>query len=338
MSVDLIVLISVVAAALIFDYVNGFHDTANAIATVVTTKVLPLSTAIFLAALLNFAGAYWGGGAVAHTITNGIVSSGGASQVLILSALLGAIIWGLVTWYYGLPSSSSHAIIGGLVGAALAKSGAASVQSAGLKKIVTVLVSSPVAGFFFGFLMMVVIFWLFYRADPKRVAPWFRWLQIFSASFMALAHGSNDAQKSMGVITMSLVAFGYLQADAGGHYEIPQWVVLACALAMAFGTASGGKRIIRTMGTKIIELRPVHGFAAEMSAALTIFFASHVGLPVSTTHVISATIMGVGATQNPSAVRWEVALKMLVAWILTLPVSALLSGIFYLILATFLGA
>jgi PiT family inorganic phosphate transporter len=333
MSLGTLVLISVVIAALVFDYVNGFHDTANAIATVVTTKVLPLGTAIFLAAILNFVGAYWGGGAVAHTITSGIISPGGASQVLILSALLGAIFWGVVTWYYGLPSSSSHAVIGGLAGAAFAKAGMSIIHREGFLTIVAVLVTSPLAGFVFGFASMVVIFWCFSRSNPKVVAPVFRWLQVLSASLMAVAHGSNDAQKSMGIITMSLATFGYVNRSPDGSYDIPQWVILGCALAMALGTASGGRRIIRTMGTKIIELRPVHGFAAEASTSVTILLASHAGLPVSTTHVISAAIMGVGATRNPSAVRWEVAMKMLIAWILTLPVSGLIAAGFYLALA-----
>ncbi|MFN8391819.1 MAG: inorganic phosphate transporter [Bdellovibrionota bacterium] len=337
MTISLFVLVTVIIAALAFDFVNGFHDTANAIATVVSTKVLPLSTAIFIAAVLNFVGAFFGGGAVAHTITNGIVSPEGVSQVLILSALLGAIFWGMVTWYYGLPSSSSHAIIGGLVGAALAKSGVAIVRGEGLLKIVMILVTSPLVGFLLGFLVMVVVFWLCYKTHPKTSAPLFRWLQILSASFMALAHGNNDAQKSMGVITMSLVSFEYISRGADGHVSIPQWVVLVCALAMALGTASGGRRIIRTMGTKIIELRPVHGFAAETTASLTILGASVVGMPVSTTHVISAAILGVGSTQNPSAVRWEVAFKMIVAWILTLPISALVSAVFYVALSTMLG-
>jgi PiT family inorganic phosphate transporter len=202
---------------------------------------------------------------------------------------------------------------------------------------VTILITSPLVGFVVGFLVMIIVFWLCYKTHPKEGAPLFRWLQILSASFMALAHGSNDAQKSMGVITMSLVSFEYIARSEGGHVSIPRWVVLACALAMAFGTASGGRRIIRTMGTKIIELRPVHGFAAESTASLTILCASLIGMPVSTTHVISAAILGVGSTQNPSAVRWEVAFKMILAWVLTLPISALVSAAFYVVLSALLG-
>ncbi len=329
---------AVVLTALIFDFVNGFHDTANAIATVVATKVLPLGVAIFFAAVLNFVGAVYGGGAVAGTITKGIVSAEGASQVLILSALISAIFWGLVTWYYGIPSSSSHAIIGGLLGAALAKGGLSIVQVSGLSHIVMVLITSPLMGFTIGFAMMVSVIWVFHRSNPKRSNAVFHYLQMLSAGFMAVAHGNNDAQKSMGIITLALVAYGIQEKTPDGSIGIPRWVVISCALAMALGTASGGKRIIRTMGTKIIELRPVHGFAAETSAAITIFFASHFGLPVSTTHVISASIMGVGSTQNPSAVRWGVALKMVTAWVLTVPVTAFLAGCMYYLLAIFLGA
>lgn len=337
MEIVTVVLVLVVLTALAFDYVNGFHDTANAIATVVSTGVLSLRAAIILAAILNFGGAL-AGTAVASTIGKDVLAPEVVSQVLVLSALGGAIAWNLFTWYFGIPSSSSHALIGGLLGAGITKGGLSVIKLHGVQKIVITLITSPLVGFVVGIIVMAILMWLCRRRSPGRMAPLFRKLQLLSASFMAFSHGSNDAQKSMGVITMALVAAGYVTASAG-KFPVPLWVVLACAAAMAFGTLAGGVRIIKTMGSKIIDLKPVHGFAAETTAAATILVASHMGMPVSTTHVISASIMGVGASQNPAAVRWGVTKKILWAWVLTIPISAVVSSLLYLlILKPLLGA
>jgi PiT family inorganic phosphate transporter len=318
----------VVAASLVFDYINGFHDTANAIATVVSTGVLPIRTAILVAALFNFVGALMGT-AVAGTIGKGLIVPSAVTQVVVLSALIGAIFWNLFTWYFGIPSSSSHALVGGLAGAAVAKAGTGAVQVAGLTKIVKSLIISPLVGFVIAFALMIGIMWICRRARPAKVNNIFRKLQMLSAGFMALSHGSNDAQKTMGIITMSLVAYGAVH-QTEGKFVVPMWVVIACALAMALGTAAGGVRIIKTMGTKIIDLKPIHGFVAETSAAMTILTASQLGLPVSTTHVITGSIMGAGASQRVSAVRWGVTTRILWAWVLTIPVSAAIAALCYL--------
>lgn len=331
----LALVITVIIVALIFDFINGFHDCANAIATVVSTGVLPLRTAILLAALLNFIGALTGT-AVASTIGKGILDPTSISLTVVLAALLGAIFWNLVTWYYGIPSSSSHAMVGGLVGAGLAHTGTASVQMQGLMKIVISLVVSPLLGMFLGLLLMILLIWICRRRRPHNVSKTFRVLQMLSAGFMALSHGSNDAQKTMGVITMSLVAYGAIAAT-GDKLQVPLWVVLLSAAAMGLGTAAGGVRIIKTLGTKIIDLKPIHGFAAETAAASVIISASHFGLPVSTTHVISGSIMGVGASQRVSAVRWGVTMRILYAWILTIPISAFSAGFLYLLISAVTG-
>lgn len=320
--------IAVVIVALIFDFINGFHDTANAIATVVSTGVLPLRTAICLAAFLNFVGAFLGT-AVASTIGKGIITADTITLVVVFAALVGAIFWNLFTWYYGIPSSSSHAMVGGLIGAGLAHSGLTSIQGQGLTKIVLSLVISPLLGMLVAFSLMILLYWIFRRAAPVGVAPLFRRLQMLSAGFMALSHGSNDAQKTMGVITMSLVAAGYMVMPETGKLSVPTWVVLASAAAMGLGTAAGGVRIIKTLGTKIIDLKPIHGFAAETAAASVIFTASHYGLPVSTTHCISGSILGVGASQSVSAVRWGITTRILWAWVLTIPISALSAYLMY---------
>jgi PiT family inorganic phosphate transporter len=320
--------VAVVIVALLFDFINGFHDTANAIATVVSTGVLPLRTAIYLAAALNFAGAFTGT-AVASTIGKGIITADTITLVVVFSALVGAIFWNLFTWYYGIPSSSSHAMVGGLIGAGMAHSGASSIQSAGLTKIVTSLIVSPLVGMLVAFTFMILLYWLFRRAAPVGTAPLFRRLQMLSAGFMALSHGSNDAQKTMGVITMSLVAAGYMAMPESGKLPVPIWVVVASAAAMGLGTAAGGVRIIKTLGTKIIDLKPMHGFAAETAAASVIFTASHYGLPVSTTHCISGSILGVGASQSVSAVRWGITTRILWAWVLTIPISAVSAYLMY---------
>lgn len=336
MTLALLILVLVVLTALAFDYINGFHDAANAVATVVSTGVLPMRTAIVLAGLLNVIGALTGT-AVASMIGSGLIEPSAVSQVVVLSALLGAIAWNLFTWYFGIPSSSSHALVGGLAGAALARAGTGSIQLAGLLKIVESLIISPVVGFVFGFVLMILILWSSRRKRPEQLSRSFRRLQIVSAGFMAVSHGSNDAQKTMGIVTMSLVAYGAV-SPAAGRFVVPTWVILICALAMGAGTMAGGARIIKTMGTKIIDLRPIHGFAAETSAAITILAASHLGLPVSTTHVISGSIMGVGASQRVSAVRWGVTARILWAWVLTIPVTAVLALGCYLLLHVLIGS
>jgi inorganic phosphate transporter, PiT family len=327
MSLALVILILVVAAALVFDYINGFHDAANAVATVVSTGVLPLRTAILLAAILNFVGALTGT-AVAETISKELIQPQATTQVVVLSALIGAIAWNLITWYFGIPSSSSHALVGGLVGSAMAHAGSRSVHVPGLVKVVESLIVSPIVGFVLGFVFMITLFWICRHGSPQRLNRAFRRLQIASAGFMALSHGSNDAQKTMGIIAMSLAVY-HGGSNAAEHFEVPIWVMAACAMAMGAGTMSGGVRIIKTMGTKIIDLKPIHGFAAETSAAATILAASHLGLPVSTTHVISGAIMGVGSSQRVSAVRWGVTARIAWAWVLTIPISAAIAWACY---------
>jgi len=339
----------VVALALVFDYINGFHDTANAVATVVSTNVLPVRTAILMAAALNFVGAFAGVG-VAKTIGGGIADPGAITQTVVAAALLGAIFWNLLTWHYGIPSSSSHALIGGIVGAVWCQQAFAGVawggalwtlvSSPGVVLTLWALVLSPLAGLLAGFLFMVALLWGVRRARPALVNRAFRWLQLVSAGFMAFAHGSNDAQKSMGIITLALAshAASLGQPVDPKNLHIPWWVIISCAVAMALGTASGGMRIMKTMGHKIIKLRPINGFAAETAATLVILIATALRAPVSTTHVISAAIMGVGASKRVSAVRWGVAQNILIAWVLTIPVSALVAAATYLLLRPLLGS
>ncbi|HZO91016.1 MAG TPA: inorganic phosphate transporter [Chthonomonadaceae bacterium] len=324
-----LIIVIVVISALAFDYINGFHDTANAIATVVSTRVLTPRVAVLMAAVLNFVGALVSQN-VAKTVAAGLVHPSDATQGVILAGVIGAIVWNLITWKFGIPSSSSHALIGGLIGAAFVHGGARVVIWKGLTdKVLIPLVGSPVAGFFLGFALMALIFALLARVHPGRVSGTFRHLQLFSAAAMAFSHGSNDAQKSMGIITMALVSHGLLHPADPKSPVIPLWVVLACALAMALGTSAGGWRIIKTMGHRIIRLEPVHGFAAETAASIVIFGAGHLGMPVSTTHVISGSIFGVGASRRLSAVRWGVAQSMVAAWILTLPAAGLVAGLLY---------
>lgn len=329
----------VLILAVTFDFINGFHDTANAIATVIATRVLSTGTAILMAATLNFVGALTGQ-AVAKTITSGLVQpdsikslSFASAQVLVMAALLGAIIWNLITWFYGIPSSSSHALIGGVVGAGIAALGTDKVVWSGLlNKVVLPLIFSPVIGFIVSALLMKVLFWLFSKASPQRVGNLFRRLQLVSSAFMAFSHGSNDAQKTMGVITLSLFSAGIIQAPKGATPDIPIEVILLAATAMALGTAMGGWRIIHTMGNRLTRLEPIHGFVAETTAATVIETASRLGFPLSTTHVISSCILGVGAARRISGVRWSVALNMLRAWVFTIPVCAAISFAAYWLL------
>jgi PiT family inorganic phosphate transporter len=335
-------LVLVIVLALAFDYINGFHDTANAVATVISTNVLPGRTAVILAAVFNFIGAFTGVG-VAKTIGGDITDPAKVTQSIVAAALLGAIFWNLLTWYYGIPSSSSHALVGGIVGSVWSyevlngrPADTALVElfaSKGVRLVLEALVLSPLCGFIGGFLLMVLLLWIVRRIRPATVNRSFKVLQLGSAGFMAFAHGSNDAQKSMGIITMALAAFTAQQPGAGPvHLSVPYWVIVSCATAMALGTGSGGWRIMKTVGHKIIRLRPINGFAAETAAAAVILTASHMHAPVSTTHVISASIMGVGASKRVSAVRWGVARNMLVAWVLTIPISAAVSaGVYWLL-------
>jgi len=321
----------VIVAALLFDYINGFHDTANAIATSVSTRALSIKSAITMAAVLNFAGAMVST-KVAATIGKGIVDGSNVTQLVVLAGVTGAIIWNLITWYYGLPSSSSHAIIGGLVGAVIAHTGASTLKWAGLKKILLSLVISPLLGTVVGFIFMLIIYWTFRNTAPNGLNRVFRYLQVLSAALMAFSHGMADAQKSMGVITLALVSYGFLNS-----FTVPWEVMVACATAMALGTAAGGWRIIKTVGHDFVKLQPVHGFCVETASAGVIMGAAAVGMPTSTTHVITSTILGVGLSKRISAVNWKVAYRILGAWLMTIPASAFVSYLTYQALTPVLG-
>jgi inorganic phosphate transporter, PiT family len=323
MSESIILLAVVLILAAAFDFINGFHDTANAIATVVATRVLTPRKAIVMAAVLNFLGAL-SGTAVAATVAKGIVDPKAVTQTVIVAALCSAIIWNLITWYSGIPSSSSHALIGGIVGGAMAFQGSGVLNRPGLETIVITLLTSPVLGIAIGFALMVLLLRVVFRQSRHYVNSYFGRLQLLSSAFMSFSHGSNDAQKTMGIITLALFSYGFIPT-----IDVPPWVMVLSAVAMAFGTTFGGWRIIRTMGHRIIKLEPIHGFAAETSAAIVIQLASHFGLPVSTTHVISGSIMGVGASKRLSAVRWGVAGNMLVAWVLTIPATAAVAWLLF---------
>ncbi len=314
---SLVLLFLVIFAALAFDFINGFHDTANAIATCISTRALSIRNAILMAAGLNFLGALISTH-VATTIGKGIVDPSHVTQVVVLSALAGAIFWDLLTWHYGIPSSSSHAIIGGLIGAAVADRGTAVLKWDGISKILAAIVISPLAGTLVAFVIMVSIFWIFRGYHPSPLNRGFRKVQILSAAFMAFSHGSNDAQKSMGVITLALTSFGAIET-----FHIPPWVILSCGISMAMGTAMGGWRIIKTVGTDFVKLSPVHGFCAETSSAGVILTASAMGIPISTTHVITSAILGVGLSQGHRKVNWIVGLRIVWAWVLTIPASAI---------------
>ena len=314
-----------IALALVFDFMNGFHDAANAIATVVSTGVLKPQTAVAMAAFFNFIAIFvFHQLTVAATVGKGTIDPNVVDQYVIFGALVGAIVWNVVTWYYGIPSSSSHALIGGLVGAAVAKSGTGALISAGLIKIVVFIVLAPLMGFIFGSIMMLIVSWIFVRSTPRRVDKWFRRLQLVSAASYSLGHGGNDAQKTIGIIWMLLIAAGYSQA---GDAEPPLWVIISCYTAISFGTLFGGWRIVKTMGQKITKLKPVGGFCAETGGAITLFVATALGVPVSTTHTITGAIVGVGASQKMSAVRWGVAGNIVWAWIFTIPASAFVAAI-----------
>ncbi|PYR03994.1 MAG: anion permease, partial [Acidobacteria bacterium] len=310
------VVTGLILVALFFDYINGFHDAANSIATVVSTRVLSPGKAVIWAAFFNFVAAFTFGTAVAKTVGSGMIDINVVSFAVILAGLLGAITWDLITWFYGLPTSSSHALIGGYAGAAVAKAGWLAIIPAGWTKTLLFIVLSPLIGMLLGLSLMTSIFWLYQGMPPSRVDRWFRRLQLLSAAFFSLNHGANDAQKTMGIIAGVLFAAGYIQ-----KFDIPFWVVLAAHTAIGLGTLAGGWRIIHTMGSKITKLQPVGGFAAETGAALSILIATQIGVPVSTTHAITGSIVGVGATRRLSAVRWGIAGQIVWAWLLTIPAA-----------------
>jgi PiT family inorganic phosphate transporter len=320
-----VLLIAIVALALVFDYTNGFHDTANAIATSVSTRALSPRIAVLMAAGLNLLGALVST-SVAKTVGEGIVNTDLVTLQVVMAALVGAVVWNLITWRFGIPSSSSHALFGGLIGAMIASAGVSGVIWSGVfEKIILPMVGSPLLGFVGAWVLMTGLIWLVRKRQQGPVNTWFRRLQPISAGFMAFSHGANDAQKTMGIIALALFASGQIDT-----FTIPTWVKIACALAMAAGTYSGGWRIIHTLGTKVIKLDPIHGFAAETAAASVIQLATHFGVPVSTTHTITAAIMGVGSTQRLSAVRWGVAGNIVTAWVLTLPAAGLVGAAVYL--------
>ncbi|HZV67266.1 MAG TPA: anion permease [Telluria sp.] len=318
------VLVLLVGLALIFDFMNGFHDAANAIATVVSTGVLKPQSAVAMAAIFNFIAIFAVGLHVASTVGKGTIDPNVVDQYVIFGALVGAIIWNLITWYYGIPSSSSHALIGGLVGAAVAKSGTGALVGGGLLKTVIFIVLSPLLGFILGSLMMLLVSWLFVKSTPRKVDTWFRRLQLISAAAYSLGHGGNDAQKTIGIIWMLLIAAGVSKA---GDASPPMWVIISCYTAISVGTLFGGWRIVKTMGQKITKLKPVGGFCAETGGAITLFTATAMGVPVSTTHTITGAIVGVGASQKMSAVRWGVAGTIVWAWIFTIPASAFMAAV-----------
>lgn len=327
MEAAIVLLCVVILLTLVFDFINGFHDAANAIATVVSTRVMRPTTAVLYGAVLNFVGALLGT-EVAATIGKGLVDANVISLQTVLCTVLAAIVWNLITWYKGLPTSSSHAIIGSLMGATFAStmSGHSIIWPAVYKKVLIPMVASPLMGLFIGFAIMATLTWVIYRMNPGKINRIFGKLQILSAGFMALSHGHNDAQKSMGIIALALVL-----AFPGEEFAVPLWVIIACAIAMGLGTMAGGWRIIRTLGSKMIKLQPVHGFAAETTASIIIAGASHWGIPVSTTQVISSSILGVGATRRLSAVRWGIVGNILWAWVLTIPLTFIFAAVFMLI-------
>ncbi|MGB3875891.1 inorganic phosphate transporter [Shinella zoogloeoides] len=318
-------LVGLVGIALVFDFLNGLHDAANSIATIVSTRVLRPQYAVLWAAFFNFIAFLFFGLHVAETLGKGIIDPSIVSPLVIFSALMGAIIWNVVTWVFGIPSSSSHALIGGLVGAGLAKTGFDAVVWSGLIKTASAIFLSPAIGFFLALILILIVSWIFVRQTPFAVDRTFRVMQFLSASLYSLGHGGNDAQKTMGIIAVLLYSQGYL----GGDFYVPFWVVITCQSAMALGTLMGGWRIVHTMGSKITRLNPMQGFCAETGGAITLFAATWLGIPVSTTHTITGAIIGVGAARRVSAVRWGIAGNIVIAWIVTLPSAAAISALFY---------
>ncbi len=351
MTISIVLLCLIIIIAYIFEYINGFHDSANAVATVISTKALSMRYAIIYAAILNFAGAFFGTH-VAKTIGIGLISGEYITQLVILSALLSAVLWNLLTWFLGLPSSSSHALIGGLLGAALSRAFInlekmqeliisipswriehPAVQIINLhnllNKVLIPMIVSPILGFLVGFLVILILLKIFYKVRPDILNKTFRKLQLLSSGFLAFSHGSNDAQKTMGIITLSLLTYGVIHEH---NFEIPVWVICTCALMLSLGTVTGGWKIIRTMSSKVIKMKPIHGFSVEFASASIIIAASHFGFPVSTTHVISTAIVGVGSMAKSSAVKWGVVKNIISAWIFTIPVCMIVSAIIYAVL------
>ncbi len=320
------VLIALIAIALLFDFLNGLHDAANSIATIVSTRVLRPKYAVMWAAFFNFIAFLFFGLHVANTIGTGIVSAGIVDARVIFGALMGAISWNVITWWAGIPSSSSHALIGGLLGAAVTKAGSAAIVWYGLIKTAAAIVLSPMTGFFLALTLVLLVSWLFVRATPRSVDGTFRIVEFISASLYSLGHGGNDAQKTMGIIAVLLFSTGHL----GSEFYVPFWVVITCQFFMGLGTLMGGWRIVHTMGSKITRLTPMQGSCAETGGAITLFAATYMGIPVSTTHTITGAIIGVGAARKVSAVRWNVASNIVVAWVITLPAAAIIASLFYL--------
>jgi PiT family inorganic phosphate transporter len=325
-------IILLVVLALAFDFLNGFHDSANAIATVVSTRVLTPGRAVIWAALFEFIAFFFFGSHVANTIGKGIVDIKVIDSAVIFGALFGACVWNLITWYFGLPSSSSHALIGGLMGAAIVKAGTSSLLAPGIIKVVSWIVISPVLGFVLGRLVAMAIYWIFSKTAPSKVDKFFRRGQLFSSALFSMGHGGNDAQKTMGIITSLLFSAGLL----GKNFSIPTWVAIACYGAISLGIAFGGWRIVKTMGQKVAKLKPIDGFCAETTAAISLYTASAFGIPVSTTHTITGSIMGVGSIRRLSAVRWGVVGNIVWAWFLTIPLAGLISAGAYLLASHFL--
>jgi inorganic phosphate transporter, PiT family len=331
MPTDAPLIVLIILVALTFDFLNGFHDAANSIATVVSTRVLSPQKAVVWAAFFNFVAAFVLGTHVAKTLGSGMIDLSVVTREVVLAGLIGAILWNLITWYYGIPVSSSHALIGGYAGAAVAKAGWGAIIASGWTKTLMFIVLAPLIGTVLGFTLMASITWLLRRWNPFRLDKLFRRLQLLSAAFYSLGHGGNDAQKTMGIITGLLVASGHLRT-----FEVPLWVILISHAAIAFGTMFGGWRIVKTMGSKITKLQPFGGFCAESAGALTLVGATLWGIPVSTTHTIAGAIVGVGATKRLSAVKWGVAGRIVWAWVLTIPLAAAMSAISYFVLRRFL--
>jgi len=328
---ELMLVVIVIIIALVFDFINGFHDSANAIATIVATNVLKPRNAVLLAAFWNFFGAFVFSVAVATTIGKGIISPDFVNIKVILAALIGAILWNLITWYYGIPSSSSHALIGGLVGAGIISAGIKSVIFSGLNKILLFIFIAPLLGFIGATIFTILMMWIFRNTSPGKIDGYFKKLQIVSSSFYSMGHGANDAQKTMGIIALLLFTSGFISS-----FHVPAWVIIASYSAISLGTFFGGWRIVKTMGLKITKLKPFHGFAAETSGALVLLVTSLFGIPVSTTHVISGSIIGVGTVKRSSAVRWQIARRIVLAWILTIPATAAIAGLCYLAAGLFI--
>jgi inorganic phosphate transporter, PiT family len=330
MDQSLMIVIGIIVVALVFDFMNGFHDAANSIATIVSTRVLSPQRAVIWAAFFNFIAFLFFGLSVANTIGKGVIDPRIIDSSIIFSALVGAIVWNIITWYYGIPSSSSHALIGALGGAAVAKSGVSALTLSGFTKIGLSIFLSPIFGFILAFIFMTLVSIIFFKANPMKMDTWGRRMQLVSASLYSLGHGGNDAQKTMGIIAVLLFSTGHMK-----EFHVPLWIVLSCHAAMGLGTLFGGWRIVKTMGMKITKLKPIGGFCAETGGAITLFLATGLGIPVSTTHTITGSIMGVGAVNKFSAVRWGVARSILWAWILTIPASAFVSGLVWWSLQAF---